>query len=93
MAIQWNDLVERFRDRLKVAERGTASEVGLWQRCCLEQALDVLEEDPDAASARLDDFDRAATSTEVGDLVGKVGKVPTVDDIRRRFDNLGGGIV
>ena len=93
MAIQWNDLVERFRDRLKILERGATGEVGTWRRCCLEQALDVLEENPDAASHHLDDFDRPATSGEAGALADKLGKVPNVEDIRRRFDDLGGGIV
>lgn len=93
MATRWNDLVERFRDRLKIVERGATGEVGTWRRCCLEQALDVLEEDPDAAAAHLDDFDRPATSREIAALADKLGKVPNVEDIRRRFDNLGGGIV
>lgn len=93
MAIQWNDLVERFRDRLKIAERSPAGEVGTWRRCCLEQALEVLEEDPDAASRHLEDFDRPAASKEIAALADKLGKVPNVEDIRRRFDNLGGGIV
>jgi hypothetical protein len=95
MSIQWMGLINRFKSRLEVVERKDAdgNVKALWRLCCLEQALEMLEEDPDAASKHLDDFDRSPSATELVGISAKFPKRPSVEDIRTRFDTLGGGIV
>jgi hypothetical protein len=92
MANEWTTLMHRFKDRLEAVEKVHEGS-RMWRLCCLEQALELLEEDPDAASKHLDDFDRAPSTQEVADVYKKFEKRPRVEDIRTRFDNLGGGIV
>ena len=94
MTIQWNELVDRFREKLETMEKGALDgSSAIWRLGCLEQALELLEENPDAAAKHLDDFERPASIQEISDLADKFDHQPTVEDIRTRFDNLGGGIV
>ena len=93
MPTQWNDLIDRFRDRLQAMEKRTPNGSVTWRVWCLEQALEHLEEDPATASKHLDEFDRPATAEEAAAMTSKKGDASRLEDIRRRFDNLGGGIV
>jgi hypothetical protein len=92
MANEWPELMHRFKDRLDlVEEKHDGSQ--MWRLCCLAHALELIEEDPEAASRHLDNFDRPPTPQEVSDTFAQFAKRPSVDDMRMRFDNLGGGIV
>ena len=93
MSTQWLDLRDRFKARLKAVEEKPLEGNAMWRLRCLEHALELLEEDPDAASKYLDDFDRLPSAKEEADIFAKVGERPNLEDIRMRFDNLGGGIV
>jgi hypothetical protein len=95
MADEFTVLIERFRERLERLEQGTLRPGGsdVWRRCCLEKALEFIEEDPTEASKWLDEFDRLPDMLEVTGLFDQFDKEPEVKDIRARFDNLGGGIV
>jgi hypothetical protein len=93
MTNKWLALKHRFEAALKAMEGKRFDGNALWRLCCLEQALELLEEDPDAASKHLDDFDRTPASQEETDLLKKFPERPAIEGIRTRFDNLGGGIV
>ena len=93
MPNQWNSLVDRFRDRLEAMEKRSPGGSVTWRLWCLEQALEHLEENPKEASRHLDEFDRPASTEEAASMSAKIGKASSLEDIRRRFDNLGGGIV
>ncbi len=95
MSNQWMDLLDQFRSRLEILEQEQTERgvMGVWRRWCLEQALDLLEENPDAASKHLENFNRTPAPAEVVGISEKFFELPKVKDIRTRFDTLGGGIV
>ena len=60
-----------------------------WKRFHLHNALNALQDDHSAASLHLDEFDRAELAKEFPEM--EADKVPTVEEIRTRFDMIAGG--
>jgi hypothetical protein len=57
----------------------------------LYNALNALEDDHSAAELHLDEFDRAELAKEYPEI--EADKVPTVEEIRSRFDMIAGGML
>ncbi|UYN93596.1 MAG: hypothetical protein KIT25_16235 [Enhydrobacter sp.] len=79
--------LERFQDRLARLEALRQEMPARWQLYHLHGALDSLENDRDDADLHLDEFDRHQLEKEYPELAAD--RVPSVDEIRARFDLLG----
>ena len=80
--------LERFEDRLARLEALRHEMPARWQLFHLHSALDSLESDRDDADLHLDEFDRHQLEKEYPEL--EADRVPTVEQIRARFDLLAG---
>lgn len=80
---------ERFGDRLAKLEAARHEMPARWQVFHLHNALNVLEVDHNAADLHLDEFDRHELEKEYPEL--EADRVPTVDELRSRFDLIAGG--
>lgn len=92
MANELAKVLQRFEERLAHLE--TEGHVGPvhWKVFYLHKALNALEEEEHSiADLHLDEFDRAEAAKEFPEL--EADKVPTVDEIRSRFDMIAGGMV
>ena len=84
-------VLQRFEDRLARLEALRHDKPALWQIFHLHNALNALEEDHNAADLHLDEFDRHELEKEYPEL--EADKVPTVEEIRSRFDMIAGGML
>ena len=88
----WDDrkrVMQRFDERLARLEALRHEMPARWQVFHLHNALNVLEHDHAAADLHLDEFDRHELEKEYPEL--EADRVPTVEEIRTRFDLLAGG--
>lgn len=84
-------VLQRFEERLALLESGGHKGPTHWKIFHLHNALNALEDDHSAADLHLDEFDRADLAKEFPEL--EADKVPTVEEIRSRFDTIAGGIL
>jgi hypothetical protein len=84
-------LVRRFEERLVHLEASAHEGLSHWKRLHLHNALNALEDDHSAAELHLDEFDRAELAKEYPEM--EADKVPTVEEIRSRFDMIAGGML
>jgi hypothetical protein len=84
-------VVQRFEDRLGRLEALRQEKPALWQIFHLHNALNALEDDHDTANLHLDEFDRHELEKEYPEL--EADKVPTVEELRSRFDMIAGGML
>jgi hypothetical protein len=82
-------VLRRVEERLVRLEANAQEALSHWKRFHLHNALNALEDDHSAASLHLDEFDRAELAREYPEL--EADKVPTVDELRTRFDMIAGG--
>ena len=82
-------LLRRFEERLVHLETSAEERLSHWKRFHLHNALNALEDDHSVANLHLDEFDRAELAKEYPEL--EADKVPTVDELRTRFDLIAGG--
>ena len=80
--------MQRFEDRLARLEALRHEMPARWQVFHLHNALDALENERDDADLHLDEFDKHALEQEYPEL--KADRVPTVEELRSRFDLLAG---
>lgn len=74
----------RFEERLAKLEALRHEMPARWQVLHLHSALNALESDHTAAELHLDEFDRHALEQEYPEL--EADRVPTIEEIRARFD-------
>jgi hypothetical protein len=80
---------ERFGDRLAKLEAVRHEKSARWQIFHLHNALTALETDHSAADLHLDEFDRHELEKEYPEL--EADRVPTIEELRSRFDVVAGG--
>ena len=76
--------MQRFEDRLARLEALRHEMPARWQIFHLHNALNALPHDHSTADLHLDEFDRHELAKEYPEL--EADKVPTVDEIRTRFE-------
>lgn len=84
-------VLRRFEERLVHLEENAHERLSHWKRFHLHNALNALEDDHSLASLHLDEFDRAELAKEFPEM--DADKVPTVDELRTRFDMIAGGMI
>jgi len=84
-------VVQRFEERLARLEALRHEKPARWQLFHLHNALNTLEADHSAADLHLDEFDRHQLEKEYPEL--EADRVPTVEEIRSRFDMIAGGML
>jgi len=82
-------VLRRFEERLVHIETSAHEGLSHWKRFHLHNALNALEDDHSAASLHLDEFDRAELAKEFPEM--EADRVPTVEELRTRFDMVAGG--
>lgn len=82
-------VLQRFEDRLAQLEALRHEKPAPWKVFHLHNALNALASDHSVADLHLDEFDRHELEKEYPEL--EADKVPTVDEIRNRFDLIAGG--
>jgi len=91
MSEQRQNTLQRFEDRLARIEALRQEMPARWQILHLHNALDSLENGADDADLHLDEFDRHALEREYPEL--EADHVPSVDEIRTRFNLIAGTAV
>ena len=81
---------ERFGERLAKLEAARHEKPARWQIFHLHNALNALETDHGAADLHLDEFDRHELEKEYHEL--EADRVPTIEELRSRFDMVAGGM-
>ncbi len=84
-------VVQRFEERLGLLESGSHAGPAHWKRFHLHNALEALRDDHAVADMHLDEFDRVELAREFPEL--EADKVPTVDELRARFDVFTGSML
>jgi hypothetical protein len=84
-------VLRRFQERLAQLEAGLHKGPLHHKVFHLQNALNALESDHSLADLHLDEFDRAEIEREVPELAAD--RVPTVDELRARFDMIAGGML
>ena len=82
---------QRFEDRLARLEALRHEKPARWQLLHLHNALGALEDGREDADLHLDELDRHAVEREYPEL--EADHVPSVEEIRTRFNLLAGGAV
>ena len=90
MADDRTKTLQRFEQRLTELEALRQEKPARWQLLHLHNALGALENGGDA-DLHLDEFDRRALEREYPEL--EADTVPSVEEIRTRFNLLAGGAV
>jgi hypothetical protein len=85
------ETLQRFEDRLSRLEALRQEKPARWQLLHLHNALGALENDRADADLHLDEFDRHELEREYPEL--EADHVPSVDEIRTRYNLLAGGAV
>jgi hypothetical protein len=88
---QRKKVFQRFDDRLARLEALRHEMPARWQVFHLHNALNALEDDHGAADLHLDEFDRHELEKEYPELAAD--KVPTLEELRSRFDLMAGGML
>ncbi|WP_422002495.1 hypothetical protein [Reyranella sp.] len=91
MSEQKKKVLQRFEERLARLEALRHEKPARWQIFHLHNALNVLPDDHGAADLHLDEFDRHDLAKEYPEL--EADHVPTVEEIRSRFDMVAGGLL
>jgi hypothetical protein len=91
MSEERKKVVRRFEERLARLEALRHEKPARWQLFHLHNALNTLETDHGAADLHLDEFDRHELEKEYPEL--QADRVPTVEEIRSRFDMIAGGLL
>ena len=84
-------VLQRFEERLARLEALRHEMPARWQVFHLHNALNALEDDHNVADLHLDEFDRAELAREFPEL--EADRVPTVEELRSRFDMVAGGML
>jgi hypothetical protein len=84
-------VLRRFEERLAHLESGIHAGPTHWKRFHLHNALDALKDDHAVANLHLDEFDRVELAREFPEL--EADRVPTVEELRARFDTIAGGML
>lgn len=84
-------LLRRFEERLAQLESGIHTGPLHWKVFHLHNALNALDGDHSLAQLHLDEFDRAELAREFPEM--DADKVPTVEELRSRFDVIAGGML
>jgi hypothetical protein len=84
-------VVQRFEERLARLEALRHEKPAIWQVFHLHNALTALHDDHSTADLHLDEFDRHQLEKEYPEL--EADKVPTIEEIRSRFDMIAGGMI
>ncbi len=91
MAGELTKVVRRFEESLGLLEGGNHNGPLHWKRFHLHNALQSLKDDHAAADLHLDEFDRADLAKEFPEL--DADRVPTVEELRSRFDMFAGSML
>ncbi|HEV3489782.1 MAG TPA: hypothetical protein VG224_04190 [Reyranella sp.] len=91
MSNELTKVLRRFEERLAHLESGIHAGPTHWKRFHLHNALDALKDDHAAADLHLEEFDRAELAREFPEL--EADRVPTVEELRSRFDMIAGGML
>jgi len=83
-------IMRRFEESLALLEAG-GPDAPVHRRYHLHNALTALKDDHAAADLHLDEFDRADLAKEFPEL--EADRVPTVEEIRSRYDAFTGGVL
>jgi len=78
-------------ERLALLDSGVHAGPAYGKVFHLQNALNALQGDHSAAALHLDEFDRAELAKEFPEM--EADKVPTVEEIRSRFDMVAGGML
>ena len=89
MSQERKNVLQRFEERLARLEALRHEMPARWQIFHLHSALNKLPHDHAAADVHLDEFDKHDLAKEYPEL--EADQVPTVSDIRSRFDMIAGG--
>jgi hypothetical protein len=84
-------VLRRFEERLGLLEAGSHEGLLHWKIFHLNNALKSLKDDHVTADLHLDEFDRADLAKEFPEL--ESDRIPTVEEIRSRFDTIAGGML
>jgi len=84
-------VLHRFEERLARLEALRHEKPAIWQVFHLHNALNALPDDHGVADLHLDEFDRHDLAKEYPEL--EADKIPTVEEIRSRFDFIAGGAI
>lgn len=84
-------VLRRFEERLVKLESEAEARAKHWKAVHLHKALAVLPDDHAAADLHLDELDRAELAREYPEM--EADQVPTVDELRSRFDMVAGGML
>ncbi len=84
-------VLQRFEERLAQLEAMRHEKPARWKVFHLHNALNALKDDHSVADMHLDEFDRHALEQEYPEL--EADRVPTVEEIRSRFDMIAGGML
>jgi hypothetical protein len=91
MSGELKKVVQRFEERLGLLESGDHVGPAHWKIFHLHNALNVLKDDHAAADLHLNEFDRAELARDFPEL--EADKIPTVEELRSRFDMIAGGML
>ena len=91
MSEERKSVLRRFEERLAHMEARRHEKPVHWKLFHLHNALNALPDDHGAADIHLNEFDRHDLAQEYPEL--EADKVPTVEDIRSRFDMMAGGML
>jgi hypothetical protein len=83
-------VMRRIEESLALLEAG-GPDVPAHKRYHLHNALTALKDDHAAAELHLDEFDRAELAKEFPEL--DADRVPTVEELRARYDSFTGGVL
>ena len=84
-------VLRRFEERLARLESEVEAEAKHWKAVHLHKALAALPDDHATADLHLDELDRAELAREYPEM--EADHVPSVDDIRTRFNMIAGGML
>ena len=91
MSEEREKVMQRFEDRLARLEALRAEMPARWQIFHLHNALNALPHDHGTADLHLDEFDRHELEKEYPEL--EADRVPTVEELRSRFDMIAGSML
>jgi hypothetical protein len=91
MSEERKKVLQRIEERLARLEAMGHEKVAHWHIFHLHSALSALPDDHGAADLHLDEFDRHDLAKEYPEL--EADKVPTIEELRSRFDMVAGGLL
>lgn len=91
MSEERKSVLRRFEERLAHLEALRHEKPARWKIFHLHNALSALPDDHGTADLHLDEFDRHELEKEYPEL--EADKVPTVEELRSRFDMIAGGML